>query len=179
MNTQKGRTRKAKFTRLFEQYSKLRRSHFGITSNGKSYLSCGTAQGCLNCARVRIAWDARDGQTVDEFERGTDAQLGDVRLRIVADTDVDVADLFGDCFNPDVNTDIPRSKLEREEKAELERANRDGVWGVQAQWFDGQRWETTDSCYGFIGEDWKGDYEIEAMESAMEAADKWVAEHVA
>ena len=161
-------------------YQKYRKPHIGITSHGQMFLSCGTAQGCLNCARIEMAWDARNGQTVDEFDRGTDAQMGDVRLRIVADSDIDLDNLFGDTYNPDVNTDIPASRLEREREKEIERVNRDGVWGVQAQYFDGHRWETAESCYGFIGDDWKGaSWEIEAMEYAMDSADKYVAEHVA
>lgn len=162
---------------VLKEYCLLRKIHFGIDSNGKSYLSSGTAQGCLNCARIRAEWDAREGQVVDEFERGTDAKAGDVRLRIVADIDRDLD--FGDVYSPKVNTDIPASRLEREEKVEYERANRDGIWGVQAQYFDGRKWQTVDSCYGFIGDDWKGDYEISAKESAMDAAKEWGSSHLA
>lgn len=172
MNTRKGRTKQAKFNQLLRYYAKYRKPYIGQTSHGQTFFSCGTAQGCLNCARIEMEWDTRNGQTVDEFDRGLDALIGDVRLRIVADCDVDVDNLFGDTYNPKVNDDIPASRLERERKEEIARVDRDGVWGVQAQYFDGKRWETSDSCYGFIGDDWKGaNFEVDAMKSAMNAAD--------
>ena len=129
------------------------------------------ARWALRNAKIRIEWDKKNGQVVSEFEQSRDAKRGDVRLRIVVDDCVDLDNLFGDTFNPQANPDIPESRLERERQAEIERVNRDGVWGVIGEYFDGEDWQHADSCFGFIGDDWKDSgYDTDAMASALEQA---------
>jgi hypothetical protein len=125
----------------------------------------------LFAAKTRIEWDKRNGETVDEYERDHDAKRGDVRLRIVADDSVDLDNLFGDTFNPKANPDIHPDRLERERQAEVERVERDGVWGVVGEFFDGEEWQHTDSCFGFIGDDWKDSgYDVDIMASTLRQA---------
>lgn len=131
------------------------------------------ARWALLNAKTRIEWDKKNGDVVGEDGRRPcyTPRRGDVRLRIVGDDCVDLGNLFGDTFNPDVNTDIPASRLERERSAEIERVNRDGVWGVIGEFFDGEEWQHADSCFGFIGEDWKDSgYDTDIMRSALEQA---------
>lgn len=76
------------------------------------------------------------------------------KFRIVehADPDVDMENLKGDCYNPDVNPDIPNLK---EQEREFERTvEREGVFGyVLERWnpSPGIGWEHIDSCWGFVG----------------------------
>lgn len=125
----------------------------------------------LHYAKTRIEWDRKNGQVIGEFERLNDPKRGDVRLRIVADESADLDNLFGDTFNPEANPDIPEPRLERERQAEIERVNRDGVWGVIGEFFDGEDWQHADSCFGFIGDDWKDSgYDSDIMASTLEQA---------
>jgi len=129
------------------------------------------ARWALRNAKTRIEWDKKNGDIVCEHERRHDATRGDVRLRIVADDSIDLDNLFGDTFNPEVNSDIPASRLERERQAEIDRVNRDGVWGVVGEFFDGEEWQHADSCFGFIGDDWKDSgYDTDIMASTLEKA---------
>lgn len=114
--------------------------------------------------RVRDAWRKAEWDEVSEPE------FGEVRLRVVPDDCVDVDDLFGDTFNPKVNPEIPLARLERERKAEIDRVNRDGVWGIIGEYFDGESWQHADSCFGFIGEDWKDSgYDVDIMSQTLDA----------
>jgi hypothetical protein len=54
----------------------------------------------------------------------------------------------------------------RHKHDEIERANRDGVYGLVAEYRTETGWELADSVWGFIGEDWK-EYEVDAMRAAM------------
>jgi hypothetical protein len=129
------------------------------------------ARWALRNAKTRMEWDKKNGQIVGEYERHHEAKRGDVRLRIVADESIDLDNLFGDTFNPDVNTDIHPQRLERERQAEIDRVNRDGVWGIVGEFFDGEEWQHADSCFGFIGEDWKDSgYDTNIMASTLEQA---------
>ena len=54
----------------------------------------------------------------------------------------------------------------------LERAGRDGVWGLVAEYHCPRcySWVVADSVWGFIGEDWRDSgYDTDLMASAMEA----------
>lgn len=115
----------------------------------------------------------RDAWRKAEWDEHSDPEIGDVRLRVVPDDCVDLDNLFGDTFNPKVNSDIPLARLERERQAEVDRVNRDGVWGVIGEYFDGEDWQHADSCFGFIGEDWKDSgYDVDIMNATMDAASK-------
>jgi hypothetical protein len=126
-------------------------------------------------AKTRIAWDKANGHVIGDGERVPcyEPAFRDVRLRIVADDCCDLENLLGDTYNPKVNTDIPESRLERERQQEIDRINRDGVWGVIGEYFDGEQWEHVDSCFGFVGQDWKDSgYDVDIMASTMDAARK-------
>ena len=155
MHTQKGRTRRAKAKQTIARlYAQERAS--------------GTlAHWAIRHARVRLAWEEREW---DEFSAPA---IGQVRLRVEPDEDCYLDNLFGDTYNPEVNSDIPRSRLERKREAEIERINRDGVWGIIGEYFDGESWVHADSCWGFVGDDWKGSgYDVDIMASTLAEAAK-------
>jgi hypothetical protein len=100
-------------------------------------------------------------------------EIGSVRLQVKPDDCVLLDDLFGDTFNPKANPEIPLTRMEREKQAEIDRVNRDGVWGVIGEYFDGEKWQHADSCWGFIGEDWKDSgYDVDIMAQTLGAASK-------
>jgi hypothetical protein len=95
-----------------------------------------------------------------------------VRLRAVPHDASDFDDLCGDCFNPEVNRDIPRERIERERAEFLARCNREGVWGLVAEYFDevDREWKHADSCFGFLGDDLEGNgYDDDLKKSALDA----------
>ena len=74
---------------------------------------------------------------------------------------------------PEVNPEIPESRLERERKEFLDKVNRDGVWGIIGEFFDGETWQHADSCFGFVGDDWKGrGYDVDIMRETLDSARK-------
>ncbi len=96
-----------------------------------------------------------------------------VRLRIVKDDLViDIEDLKGDCFNPEVNNDIPESKLARQEKEFEERVHSEGVYGIVGEYrciYD-DTWKHADSVWGFVGDDWQySGYDEDVMSQTLEA----------
>lgn len=116
------------------------------------------ASQALRNARIKLAWEAAGGVEVDEWEaeRFEQPDCGHVRLFLAVDSDPSSA-FDGDFSERDL--------------AELrERANRDGVCGVCAQFWDGSEWVHVDSVWGFIGNDWRGSgYDIDLMSAALEA----------
>jgi hypothetical protein len=116
-------------------------------------------------ARTRLAWyDA-------EWDEHSEPEMGEVRLRVVPDECADLADLEGDRFNPRVNPDIPVSRLEREQQEFHEKVEREGVYGIVGEYFDGETWQHADSCFGFVGDDWKqSGYDTDIMQSTLDAA---------
>ena len=96
----------------------------------------------------------------DRRERcSCDVDVGEVGLHVVPDECADLSFLDQACF-ADVR------------ERELERADRDGVWGVVSQAWDGEAWEDVDSCFGFIGEDWQDSgYDVDIKASALERAE--------
>lgn len=112
------------------------------------------ARWALANARNRLEWDKHE---VAEYSNGEpiDPKRGNVRLRIVPDDSCSLEDLEGDCFNPEANPDIPASRLQRDRKEFIAKVNREGAWGIVGEFFDGEHWQHADSCFGFVGEDWK------------------------
>ena len=109
------------------------------------------AQQALRAARTEFSWWRREAGEHDEPDA-----THCVRLRCEPDEGVSCfEDLCGDTFNPRANPDIPAARLERGRQEFLEECNRDGVWGVIAQYWDEttQRWETADSLWGLVGND--------------------------
>lgn len=83
-----------------------------------------------------------------------------VRTRIEPDYDTLIEDQMGDMFNPDVCTDIPARRLEREREEYIRNAEGFGFCGIIAEIRkdEDSPWEHVDSCWGFEG--W-GDYVFE------------------
>lgn len=116
-------------------------------------------------AAVSGAWDRAES-------------AGLVRFRVEPDGDVDLDDLFGDTYNPDANPDIPAERMKRERQHEIDRAERDGVWGIIGEYKAdicptcgrGGEWVHGGSCWGFIGDDWKDDAEIDIKAETLDAA---------
>jgi hypothetical protein len=128
------------------------------------------ASWALSNARTRLEWGTYE---VAENSNGEpiDPKRGDVRLRIVPDETCSLEDLEGDCFNSKVNPDVPASTLERDRKAFIEKVNAEGVWGIIGECFDGERWQHADSCFGFVGQDWKhSGYDTDIMRATLDAA---------
>ena len=77
-------------------------------------------------------------------------------------------DLEGDCFNPKANSNIPASRLQRDREEFIEKVNREGVWGIIGEYFDGEAWQHADSCFGFVGDDWKNSgYDTDIMRTTL------------
>lgn len=129
-----------------------------------------TAQRALSNARTLVEWDKH---AVAEYSSGDpiDSERGNVRLRLVPDETCSLEDLEGDCFDPKANPNIPASRLQRDREEFIAKVNRDGVWGIVGEYFDGDVWQHADSCFGFVGEDWKcSAYDTDIMRSTLDAA---------
>ena len=129
-----------------------------------------SAQWALSNARTRVEWAKYE---VAEYSSGEpiDPQRGNVRLRAVSDEACSIGDLEGDCFNPKANPDIPASRLERDRKEFIAKVNQEGVSGIVGEYFDGEVWQHADSCFGFVGDDWKhSGYDTDIMRATLDAA---------
>jgi hypothetical protein len=128
------------------------------------------AQWALSNARTRIEWDKHE---VAEYSSGApiDPKRGNERLRLVPDETCSLEDLKGNCFNPKANPDIPASRLQRDRKEFIEKVNREGVWRIIGEYFDGEKWRHADSFFGFVGEDWKNSgYDTDIMRATLNEA---------
>lgn len=128
------------------------------------------AQWALSNARTRMEWDKHE---VAEYSSGEpiDPKRGNVRLRVVPDETCSLEDLEGDCFNPKANPDIPASQLQRDREEFIAKVNREGVWGIVGEYFDGEAWQHADSCFGFVGDDWRhSGYDTDIMRATLDAA---------
>jgi hypothetical protein len=124
----------------------------------------------LSNARTRMEWEKHE---VPEYSNGEpiDPKRGNVRLRVVPDETFSLVDLEGDCFNPKTNPDISPAKLERDRQEFITKVNREGVWGIIGEFFDGEAWQHADSCFGFVGDDWNySGYDTDVMRAALIAA---------
>jgi hypothetical protein len=122
----------------------------------------------LSTARTNFAFRRREAA---EHCREGD-KWNCVRLRYAPDESACLEDLEGDCFNPKVNPDIQASRLERERKAFVERVEREGVFGIIAEyWCEvSQSWKDCDSVWGFIGDDLHGNgYDSDLKRAALNA----------
>jgi len=128
------------------------------------------AQWALSNARTRLEWSKHE---VAEYSSGeaVDPRRGNVRLRLVPDEATSVEDLEGDCFSPKANPNVPASRLERDREEFIAKVSREGVWGIVGEYFDGEVWQHADSCFGFVGDDWKDSgYDTDIMRATLNAA---------
>jgi len=110
-----------------------------------------SAKAALDAARVNVAFDAAAAQ-------------GLVALRVVADHDTYDAS-FVDTW------DLSSGRRARIKKEILRRADDEGVWGVVAlaKGPCGHLHET-DSCWGFIGNEWRDSgYDVDFKRAALAA----------
>lgn len=168
---------------LLQHYMRLRVPNF--SPYGDKRLSFQqTATSALRGARwalaadsVREAWDDSDGFEISEYDRYIDSApgaslecLGPVRLRLVPDETCCLDDLLGDRYNHEVNSNIKPEILDRERAAYIERIENDGVCGVVGEYWNGQAWEHADSCFGFVGDDWReSGYDSDIMSTTLDA----------
>lgn len=88
------------------------------------------------------------------------------------------ADHAGDCFDPEVNSDIAPAELKRREKRERARFNRHGVWYHVLTVLGG---EVEHGCIGgFVHRDfWGSGYDTEFYEMALEEVEAKMPEYAA
>ena len=129
-------------------------------------------------ARIQLAvWDNLDGFIIDDNDRYIDREpgtsidcLGPVRLRFFLDKWISLDDLLGDIYTPSCHPEIPEKILAREKQAEIDRINRDGVWGFSGEYWHRGEWHQVDICSGFIGDDWRGSgYDYDIMGATLDA----------
>src|SRR5260370_14302082 len=128
------------------------------------------AKWALSNASTRLEWDKHE---VAEYSSGEpiDPKRGHVRLRVVPDETCSFEDLEGDCFNPKANPNIPASRLQRDREEFIAKVNREGVWRIVSEYCDGEVWQHEDSCFGFVGEDWRhSGYDTDIMRATLDAA---------
>ena len=79
--------------------------------------------------------------------------------------------VFSEVSEPKANTDIPASRLERDREEFIAKVNWEGVWGIVGEYFDGEKWQHTDSCFGFVGDDLKNSgYDTDIMLATLNDA---------
>lgn len=157
---------------LIEAYRDAKRSHFSPYNDRKEFPV--TSSAALHMARMAIraeaikaAWDAAGGELLAQYDATNEP--GTVRIIELPDESASFDDLEGDTYNPKANPEIKAAILERERQAEIDRANRDGVWGYVAQHWNGSAWQDDDSIWGFIGDDFKGSgYMEDLMQSSLD-----------
>ena len=122
------------------------------------------ANNALNAARRRASierdWYNLAGRIFeDDFKLADPEAPKSVRLRIVPDEFADLDSLLGGMFDPEVVGRYPGGarRLEKEKQDYIEKIEQDGVWGIIAEYWNGESWQETDSCWGFVGNDWKED----------------------
>lgn len=84
-----------------------------------------------------------------------------------------IDNIKGELFDPKVHTDIDPDLLKRHERELEERIENEGVWGIVLEKWDpavGIGWEHIDSCWGFVGGDWKDSGHDKEMLDQMEAS---------
>jgi len=105
-------------------------------------------------------------------------ELGKISLTRMEDDHSTFSDLAGDCFNPEINTDMRPCDLKRQENNFRSRISKSGVWTMIAQYWTGREWEWLEgvnhnTISGFVGNDFFGSgYEWQVMEAAMDAYNK-------
>jgi hypothetical protein len=118
--------------------------------------------------KAELALEAARNLSIWEFARAA----GLVKLEVAEDTSSTMDDLKGETFCPKVNPGIHPDRLKHEEQCFERRVEQDGVSGLVGKYWDGRRWVIADSCWGFVGDDWKDsgyDQDIRAATLAAQA----------
>lgn len=117
------------------------------------------------------AFDAAKRIVIDNKTRIMFYNNDNVRMRIVADTYAELDNLLGDCFDPNVNSDVNPNTLKQQRIEEIDRINSDGVWGIVGEYMcpHCDTWIHADSVWGFVGEDYEGSgYDTDVMSVTLE-----------
>lgn len=125
----------------------------------------------LRNARIRARWDELDGFVFDGDDYDKDDAPGEtiyasgpIRLLIEPDRE-----MYDDSYI-DTWTDLRETDRERIRSNLRDRINRDGAWNVVGEFWNGQEWECTDSCCGFVGDDWENSgYDTDIMSATIDA----------
>lgn len=161
-------------TTLAKEYKRLRASGWHASQ-------------ALHSAKTLLEWEEADGYTYAEdgttrktppcppdvtdcFRGQYCREEGLVRLRIEPDEICDLDNLLGDGFDPKHNPDIPAAKLAKEREEYVEKIDRDGVWGIIGEYWDGEAWQVADSVWGFVGDDYRDSgWDTDIMRSTLDA----------
>ena len=164
---------------MYPDYLKNYRPTFEQYKESRAITGIPTARAALQNAKYNLyraallrEWDSAGGEFIYEHDASDEWESGDSRVRIIeiVDCHFGMDDLKGDCFNPDVNDNINRNRLVREEREFEERVSSEGVWGYRAEYWNGTEWAETDSIWGFVGDDFIGSgYDDDLMKSALDA----------
>ena len=148
---------------LREQHTKVMREQLANRLAGDSSYSPGSLPGAWRHYESYVGLKA-------VFDRLDDAGYVYIDRR---DDDLPAYEVFGDCFDPNVNSDINPNVLKKQHAEALDRVNCEGQWIMVAKAkkddgnYDG--WEETDSIGGFVGDDFYGSgYEEQMYLSAMD-----------
>lgn len=171
--------RKEKMAYQIPEYLAAYKPTFKQYKESRKRAGIPTARAALHNAKYNLyraallrRWNDAGGDIVCEYSASQEWESGDSRIRIVemSDCHADMDDLKGDCFDPDVNCDINRNRLAREEREFEERVYRDGVHGYCVEYWNGAEWIETHSIFGFVGNDFIGSgHDDDLMKSALDA----------
>lgn len=116
-----------------------------------------TANHALHEARTKRAWDMAGGDFVGPNDYRDDPESDDPKVRIA--------------ILPDDSADLSwLDETGKRDKVQLERAKRDGCWGMVGQFWNGTEWENADSIWGFIGDDFRNSgYDTDIMHATLKA----------
>lgn len=166
---------------LLEHYRRLRAARFSPYGDRQAFIMDATsalsgARMALEADAIRREWDDEGGTLADSYDAKRRAVPGDddglVRIVCHPDESSSLEDLEGDTFNPRVNPEIKPEILAREREEFAARLERDGVWGLVAEYWNGAEWVHTDSIWGLVGTD-LDHVDTDLMRSAMDG----LAEH--
>jgi hypothetical protein len=120
----------------------------------RSYRAEGENQGRNTGAAL---WTLKSARWAAEVNEAWDEAGDSVRFRVEWYQYIDIEDLLGDTYTPELHPDIPYAQIMRERKAEIERIEREGTAYIAADYYDPLRreWILADSCGGFVGNEWE------------------------
>lgn len=144
------------------------------------------AREALRYAKVLKRWDDVDGYVAWEgdnyprldsepYEYGSG--YGPVRIVVRSELEP-YDDSYIDTWD-DSPIVVDGTRMTREEFREWlwARIERDGVHGIESQFWNGVEWEHADSVWGFVGDDWRDSgYDADLMSAALDELDAHLAD---
>ena len=107
----------------------------------------------------------RDARTAVAWEKAE--RTGLVRLDVVPDEE-----MYDDSYI-DTRDDVSQATRDKMRAKLWKTIEREGVYGLRAQLRVDGRWQDVDTCWGFIGDDWKDSgYDSDLMRAALDALDE-------